>query len=206
MNNNENSFKYGDFKTLYQALFEASKKKEYSNFILNDPIENFVYLKFLFDTVDEIDVFVENVDYLVDTYNKAKSLVEDDKERKSVLGDFWQSFEKYMSKKYRLKVIYKNDHIKDRFKEQDLINKILFNSNFETGLCIFELPYDLSIVDDLNFFLLVPKYKMVLTVQKMGNETFHLCYFHNEDLYKNVKYIYDTFMNLGNPKSQKVTE
>ena len=73
MERHDDKLKYGNFDTFYAALVDSSKKDEPNNFILNDPIENFIYLKFLFDNVDEIDIFVENLDYLLDTYNKAEA-------------------------------------------------------------------------------------------------------------------------------------
>lgn len=198
MERHDDKLKYGNFDTFYAALVDSSKKDEPNNFILNDPIENYIYLKFLFDNVDEIDIFVENLDYLIDTYNKAEVLVEGDDKRKQVLHDFWKSFESYMSKKQNsLQFIYKNSGGTDKFKEQDRINKILLDTKSVSGLQLYVLRDDLSIVEGLNFFLLVPKYSMVLTVQKMGDETFHVCYFHNEELYKSVKDIFGTFVKLS---------
>lgn len=198
MERHDDKLKYGNFDTCYAALVDSSKKDEPNNFILNDPIENFIYLKFLFDNVNEIDIFVENLDYLIDTYNKAEVLVEGDDKRKQVLHDFWKSFESYMSKKQNsLQFIYKNSGGTDNFKEQDRINKILLDTKSVSDVQLYVLRDDLSIVEGLNFFLLVPKYSMVLTVQKMGDETFHVCYFHNEELYKSVKDIFGTFVKLS---------
>ena len=65
-----NVIRFGDYDTFYSVLEEASKETKLRNFILNDSIENFIYLKFLFENVNDIKVFVEDFDYLSDIYNK----------------------------------------------------------------------------------------------------------------------------------------
>ena len=45
----QNKIREGNFETFYTVLEEASQKASFSNFILNDLIEVFVYFTFLFD-------------------------------------------------------------------------------------------------------------------------------------------------------------
>lgn len=202
MNIKDNILRRGNFDTFYSVLVEASKKKKYSNFILDDSIENFVYFKFLFDKVDDIKVFVEDVNYLVDIYQRVISCKEfnEDAKRKQALDDFWQSFANFTSNgEKHLQLIYKDaTGIVDfgKFKE---LKEILSESN--TTIQISTLQHDLSIVEGLNFFILAPKFNMVLTIQEIDEETVHVCQFYNAALYNTANEIYESFLRLSSKKS-----
>ena len=84
----QNKIREGSFETFYAALEDASKKASSSNFILNDLIEVFVYLTFLFDKVDEIFIFCEDLKYLSNVYQKAEDSSAMNPRRKEKLNDF----------------------------------------------------------------------------------------------------------------------
>lgn len=67
----QNKIREGNFETFYTVLEEASKKASSSNFILNDLMEVFIYLTFLFDNVNEIFIFSED-------FNNKISPIQDD--------------------------------------------------------------------------------------------------------------------------------
>ena len=199
-----NVIRFGDYDTFYSVLEEALKETKLRNFILNDSIENFIYLKFLFENVNDIKVFVEDFDYLSDIYNKTVNCGDYKKceKRRQVIEDFWESFKRYASNdKNHLQIVYKEYKGTNSLFTFEQLDEILSKDNSVIQQNV--LRHDLSIVEGLNFFILVPKFKMVLTVQKLGDETFHVCQFYNDGLFKNAEEIYASFLNLSEEKSNK---
>lgn len=199
-----NVIRLGEYDTFYSVLEETSKETKLRNFILNDSIENFIYLKFLFENVNDIKVFVEDFDYLSDIYNKTINCgdFKTSEKRQHVMEDFWESFQRYASNpKNHLQIVYKQYKGTNSLSMFGQLEDIFEKDN--TVIQQNVLRHDLSIVEGLNFFILVPKFKMVLTVQKLGDETFHVCQFYNEGLFKNAEEIYASFLNLSEEKSNK---
>lgn len=194
----QNKIREGNYESFYSVLEDASKKTSSSNFILNDLIEVFIYLTFLFDNVNEIFIFSKDLTYLVAVYQEAKESCEIDSKRKKKLDEFWKSFNNFVKKENgMIQFLYKNDideealerspKIKAFFEEQQ--GKITFN--------LKQLNPNLSLVEGLNFFILAPQYDMVYTTQEIDGETWNACYFKNKELYDNAKDIFDNFLKLS---------
>ena len=200
----QNKIREGNFETFYTVLEEASKKASSSNFILNDLIEVFIYLTFLFDNVNEIFIFSEDLKYLSDIYQKAKESCVMDPKRKAKLDDFWKSFDKFVKKeKGIIQFLYKNDKAEEALEKSEKIKvfldekhgKITFNLKLSTP--------NLSWVEGLNFFILVPQYDMLYTTQETNGKTWNACYFKNKELYDNAKDIFDNFLKLSKETIQQ---
>ena len=122
----QNKIREGNFETFYTVLEEASKKASSSNFILNDLIEVFIYLAFLFDNVNEIFIFSEDLKYLSDIYQKAKESCVMDPKRKAKLDDFWKSFDKFVkNEKGIIQFLYKNDKAEEALEKSEKIKVFL---------------------------------------------------------------------------------
>ena len=177
---------------------EASKKASLSNFILNDLIEVFVYFTFLLDNVNEIFIFSKDFKYLSDVYQKAKESCVKDTKRKAKLDEFWKSFDKFVKKENGIiQFLYKNDKDEEALEKSEKLKVFLEE---QQGKIIFDLKQlnpNLSLVEGLNFFILVPQYDMLYTTQEINGETWNACYLKNKELYDNAKDIFDNFLKLS---------
>ena len=194
----QNKIREGNFETFYTVLEEASKKASSSNFILNDLIEVFIYLTFLFDNVNEIFIFSEDLKYLSDIYQKAKESCVMDPKRKAKLDDFWKSFDKFVKKeKGIIQFLYKNDKAEEALEKSKKIKVFLDEKQGKITFNLKQLNPNLSLVEGLNFFILVPQYDMLYTTQEINGKTWNACYFKNKELYGNAKDIFDNFLKLS---------
>lgn len=194
----QNKIKEGNFESFYTVLEEASKKASLSNFILNDLIEVFVYFTFLLDNVNEIFIFSKDFKYLSDVYQKAKESCVKDPKRKAKLDEFWKSFDKFVKKENGIiQFLYKNDKDEEALEKSEKLKVFLEE---QQGKIIFDLKQlnpNLSLVEGLNFFILVPQYDMLYTTQEINGETWNACYLKNKELYDNAKDIFDNFLKLS---------
>lgn len=200
----QNKIREGNFDTFYTVLEEASKKASSSNFILNDLIEVFIYLTFLFDNVNEIFIFSEDLKYLSDIYQKAKESCVMDPKRKAKLDDFWKSFDKFVKKeKGIIQFLYKNDKAEEALEKSEKIKVFLDDKQGKITFNLKQLNPNLSLVEGLNFFILVPQYDMLYTTQEINGKTWNACYFKNKELYDNAKDIFDNFLKLSKETIQQ---
>lgn len=200
----QNKIREGNFETFYTVLEEASKKASSSNFILNDLIEVFIYLTFLFDNVNEIFIFSEDLKYLSDIYQKAKESCVMDPKRKAKLDDFWKSFDKFVKKeKGTIQFLYKNDKAEEALEKSEKIKVFLDDKQGKITFNLKQLNPNLSLVEGLNFFILVPQYDMLYTTQEINGKTWNACYFKNKELYDNAKDIFDNFLKLSKETIQQ---
>ena len=200
----QNKIREGNFETFYTVLEEASKKASSSNFILNDLIEVFIYLTFLFDNVNEIFIFSEELKYLSDIYQKAKESCVMDPKRKAKLDDFWKSFDKFVKKeKGIIQFLYKNDKADEALEKSEKIKVFLDDKQGKITFNLKQLNPNLSLVEGLNFFILVPQYDMLYTTQEINGKTWNACYFKNKELYDNAKDIFDNFLKLSKETIQQ---
>ena len=200
----QNKIREGNFETFYTVLEEASKKASSSNFILNDLIEVFIYLTFLFDNVNEIFIFSEDLKYLSDIYQKAKESCVMDPKRKAKLDDFWKSFDKFVKKeKGIIQFLYKNDKAEEALEKSEKIKVFLDDNQGKITFNLKQLNPNLSLVEGLNFFILVPQYDMLYTTQEINGKTWNACYFKNKELYDNAKDIFDNFSKLSKETIQQ---
>lgn len=200
----QNKIREGNFETFYTVLEEASKKASSSNFILNDLIEVFIYLTFLFDNVNEIFIFSEDLKYLSDIYQKAKESCVMDPKRKVKLDDFWKSFDKFVKKeKGIIQFLYKNDKAEEALEKSEKIKVFLDEKQGKITFNLKQLNPNLSLVEGLNFFILVPQYDMLYTTQEINGKTWNACYFKNKELYDNAKDIFDNFLKLSKETIQQ---
>jgi hypothetical protein len=200
----QNKIREGNFETFYTVLEEASKKASSSNFILNDLIEVFIYLTFLFDNVNEIFIFSEDLKYLSDIYQKAKESCVKDPKRKAKLDDFWKSFDKFVKKeKGIIQFLYKNDKAEEALEKSEKIKVFLDDKQGKITFNLKQLNPNLSLVEGLNFFILVPQYDMLYTTQEINGKTWNACYFKNKELYDNAKDIFDNFLKLSKETIQQ---
>lgn len=200
----QNKIREGNFETFYIVLEEASKKASSSNFILNDLIEVFIYLTFLFDNVNEIFIFSEDLKYLSDIYQKAKESCVMDPKRKAKLDDFWKSFDKFVKKeKGIIQFLYKNDKAEEALEKSEKIKVFLDDKQGKITFNLKQLNPNLSLVEGLNFFILVPQYDMLYTTQEINGKTWNACYFKNKELYDNAKDIFDNFLKLSKETIQQ---
>ncbi len=200
----QNKIREGNFETFYTVLEEASKKASSSNFILNDLIEVFIYLTFLFDNVNEIFIFSEDLKYLSDIYQKAKESCVMDPKRKAKLDDFWKSFDKFVKKeKGIIQFLYKNDKAEEALEKSEKIKVFLDDKQGKITFNLKQLNPNLSLVEGLNFFILVPQYDMLYTTQEINGKTWNACYFKNKELYDNAKDIFDNFLKLSKETIQQ---
>lgn len=200
----QNKIREGNFETFYTVLEEASKKASSSNFILNDLIEVFIYLAFLFDNVNEIFIFSEDLKYLSDIYQKAKESCVMDPKRKAKLDDFWKSFDKFVKKeKGIIQFLYKNDKADEALEKSEKIKVFLDEKQGKITFNLKQLNPNLSLVEGLNFFILVPQYDMLYTTQEINGKTWNACYFKNKELYDNAKDIFDNFLKLSKETIQQ---
>ena len=200
----QNKIREGNFDTFYTVLEEASKKASSSNFILNDLIEVFIYLTFLFDNVNEIFIFSEDLKYLSDIYQKAKESCVMDPKRKAKLDDFWKSFDKFVKKeKGIIQFLYKNDKAEEALEKSEKIKVFLDDNQGKITFNLKQLNPNLSLVEGLNFFILVPQYDMLYTTQEINGKTWNACYFKNKELYDNAKDIFDNFLKLSKETIQQ---
>lgn len=200
----QNKIREGNFETFYTVLEEASKKASSSNFILNDLIEVFIYLTFLFDNVNEIFIFSEDLKYLSDIYQKAKESCVKDPKRKAKLDDFWKSFDKFVKKeKGIIQFLYKNDKAEEALEKSEKIKVFLDKKQGKITFNLKQLNPNLSLVEGLNFFILVPQYDMLYTTQEINGKTWNACYFKNKELYDNAKDIFDNFLKLSKETIQQ---
>lgn len=194
----QNKIREGNFESFYTVLEEASKKASLSNFILNDLIEVFVYFTFLLDNVNEIFIFSKDFKYLSDVYQKAKESCVKDPKRKAKLDEFWKSFDKFVKKENGIiQFLYKNDKDEEALEKSEKLKVFLEE---QQGKIIFDLKQlnpNLSLVEGLNFFILVPQYDMLYTTQEINGETWNACYLKNKELYDNAKDIFDNFLKLS---------
>lgn len=194
----QNKIREGNFDSFYTVLEEASKKASLSNFILNDLIEVFVYFTFLLDNVNEIFIFSKDFKYLSDVYQKAKESCVKDPKRKAKLDEFWKSFDKFVKKENGIiQFLYKNDKDEEALEKSEKLKVFLEE---QQGKIIFDLKQlnpNLSLVEGLNFFILVPQYDMLYTTQEINGETWNACYLKNKELYDNAKDIFDNFLKLS---------
>lgn len=200
----QNKIREGNFETFYTVLEEVSKKASSSNFILNDLIEVFIYLTFLFDNVNEIFIFSEDLKYLSDIYQKAKESCVMDPKRKAKLDDFWKSFDKFVKKeKGIIQFLYKNDKAEEALEKSEKIKVFLDDKQGKITFNLKQLNPNLSLVEGLNFFILVPQYDMLYTTQEINGKTWNACYFKNKELYDNAKDIFDNFLKLSKETIQQ---
>lgn len=200
----QNKIREGNFETFYTVLEEASKKASSSNFILNDLIEVFIYLTFLFDNVNEIFIFSEDLKYLSDIYQKAKESCVMNPKRKAKLDDFWKSFDKFVKKeKGIIQFLYKNDKAEEALEKSEKIKVFLDDKQGKITFNLKQLNPNLSLVEGLNFFILVPQYDMLYTTQEINGKTWNACYFKNKELYDNAKDIFDNFLKLSKETIQQ---
>lgn len=200
----QNKIREGNFETFYTVLEEASQKASSSNFILNDLIEVFIYLTFLFDNVNEIFIFSEDLKYLSDIYQKAKESCVMDPKRKAKLDDFWNSFDKFVKKeKGIIQFLYKNDKAEEALEKSEKIKVFLDDKQGKITFNLKQLNPNLSLVEGLNFFILVPQYDMLYTTQEINGKTWNACYFKNKELYDNAKDIFDNFLKLSKETIQQ---
>ena len=200
----QNKIREGNFETFYTVLEEASKKASSSNFILNDLIEVFIYLTFLFDNVNEIFIFSEELKYLSDIYQKAKESCVMDPKRKAKLDDFWKSFDKFVkNEKGIIQFLYKNDKADEALEKSEKIKVFLDEKQGKITFNLKQLNPNLSLVEGLNFFILVPQYDMLYTTQEINGKTWNACYFKNKELYDNAKDIFDNFLKLSKETIQQ---
>lgn len=200
----QNKIREGNFETFYTVLEEASKKASSSNFILNDLIEVFIYLTFLFDNVNEIFIFSEDLKYLSDIYQKTKESCVMDPKRKAKLDDFWKSFDKFVKKeKGIIQFLYKNDKAEEALEKSEKIKVFLDEKQGKITFNLKQLNPNLSLVEGLNFFILVPQYDMLYTTQEINGKTWNACYFKNKELYDNAKDIFDNFLKLSKETIQQ---
>lgn len=200
----QNKIREGNFETFYTVLEEASKKASSSNFILNDLIEVFIYLTFLFDNVNEILIFSEDLKYMSDIYQKAKESCVMDPKRKAKLDDFWKSFDKFVKKeKGIIQFLYKNDKAEEALEKSEKIKVFLDDKQGKITFNLKQLNPNLSLVEGLNFFILVPQYDMLYTTQEINGKTWNACYFKNKELYDNAKDIFDNFLKLSKETIQQ---
>ena len=200
----QNKIREGNFETFYTVLEEASKKASSSNFILNDLIEVFIYLTFLFDNVNEIFIFSEDLKYLSDIYQKAKESCVMDPKRKAKLDDFWKSFDKFVKKeKGIIQFLYKNDRAEEALEKSEKIKVFLDEKQGKITFNLKQLNPNLSLVEGLNFFILVPQYDMLYTTQEINGKTWNACYYKNKELYDNAKDIFDNFLKLSKETIQQ---
>lgn len=200
----QNKIREGNFETFYTVLEEASKKASSSNFILNDLIEVFIYLAFLFDNVNEIFIFSEDLKYLSDIYQKAKESCVMDPKRKAKLDDFWKSFDKFVkNEKGIIQFLYKNDKAEEALEKSEKIKVFLDEKQGKITFNLKQLNPNLSLVEGLNFFILVPQYDMLYTTQEINGKTWNACYFKNKELYDNAKDIFDNFSKLSKETIQQ---
>lgn len=200
----QNKIREGNFETFYTVLEEASKKASSSNFILNDLIEVFIYLTFLFDNVNEIFIFSEDLKYLSDIYQKAKESCVMDPKRKAKLDDFWKSFDKFVKKeKGIIQFLYKNDKAEEALEKSEKIKVFLDDKQGKITFNLKQLNPNLSLVEGLNFFILVPQYDMLYTTQEINGKIWNACYFKNKELYDNAKDIFDNFLKLSKETIQQ---
>lgn len=194
----QNKIREGNFESFYTVLEEASKKASLSNFILNDLIEVFVYFTFLLDNVNEIFIFSKDFKYLSDVYQKAKESCVKDPKRKAKLDEFWKSFDKFVKKENGIiQFLYKNDKDEEALEKSEKLKVFLEE---QQGKIIFDLKQlnpNLSLVEGLNFFILVSQYDMLYTTQEINGETWNACYLKNKELYDNAKDIFDNFLKLS---------
>lgn len=194
----QNKIREGNFESFYTVLEGASKKASLSNFILNDLIEVFVYFTFLLDNVNEIFIFSKDFKYLSDVYQKAKESCVKDPKRKAKLDEFWKSFDKFVKKENGIiQFLYKNDKDEEALEKSEKLKVFLEE---QQGKIIFDLKQlnpNLSLVEGLNFFILVPQYDMLYTTQEINGETWNACYLKNKELYDNAKDIFDNFLKLS---------
>lgn len=194
----QNKIREGNFETFYTVLEEASKKASLSNFILNDLIEVFIYLTFLFDNVNKIFIFSKDLKYLSDVYQKAKESCVMDPKRKAKLDDFWKSFDKFVKKENGIiQFLYKNDKNEEALEKSEKIKVFLEEKQGKITFDLKQLNPILSLVEGLNFFILVPQYDMLFTTQEINGETWNTCYFKNKELYDSAKGIFDNFLKLS---------
>ena len=200
----QNKIREGNFETFYTVLEEASKKASSSNFILNDLIEVFIYITFLFDNVNEIFIFSEDLKYLSDIDQKAKESCVMDPKRKAKLDDFWKSFDKFVKKeKGIIQFLYKNDKAEEALEKSEKIKVFLDDKQGKITFNLKQLNPNLSLVEGLNFFILVPQYDMLYTTQEINGKTWNACYFKNKELYDNAKDIFDNFLKLSKETIQQ---
>ena len=191
----------GKFGTFYSALKRASGKKTSSNFILNDLIEVFVYFKFLFDQVDEICVFTKSLDYLPSIYDNAIAKYKDvTSDQYKVLQNCGHSLENFIENENNsIKVIFMNDMNKGIAKS-DYLEKIINIVLSKNTMQFRQLSPELSFVEGMDFFILVPQYNMVYTAQEIDDKKWNVCYFRNNALYENAKEIFRCFSKLSEAK------
>ena len=195
----QNKIREGNFETFYTVLEEASKKASLSNFILNDLIEVFVYFTFLLDNVNEIFIFSKDFKYLSDVYQKAKESCAKDPKRKAKLDEFWKSFDNFVKKENGIiQFLYKNDKDEEALEKSEKLKVFLEEQQGKITFDLKQLNPNLSLVEGLNFFILVPQYDMLYTTQEINGETWNACYFKNKELYDNAKDIFDKFLKLSN--------
>lgn len=194
----QNKIREGNFETFYNVLEEASKKASLSNFILNDLIEVFVYFTFLLDNVNEIFIFSKDFKYLSDVYQKAKESCAKDSKRKAKLDEFWESFDNFVKKENGIiQFLYKNDKDEEALEKSEKLKVFLEEQQGKITFDLKQLNPNLSLVEGLNFFILVPQYDMLYTTQEINGETWNACYFKNKELYDNAKDIFDKFLKLS---------
>lgn len=194
----QNKIRECNFETFYTALVETSKKASLSNFILNDLIEVFVYFTFLLDDVNEIFIFSKDFKYLSDVYQKAKECFAKDPKRKAKLDEFWKSFDKFVKKENGIiQFLYKNDKDEEALEKSEKLKVFLEEQQGKITFNLKQLNPNLSLVEGLNFFILVPQYDMLYTTQEINGETWNACYLKNKELYDNAKDIFDNFLKLS---------
>ena len=93
--------------------------------------------------------------------------------------------------------MYKNDKDEEALEKSEKLKVFLEE---QQGKIIFDLKQlnpNLSLVEGLNFFILVPQYDMLYTTQEINGETWNACYLKNKELYDNAKDIFDNFLKLS---------
>ena len=127
-----------------------------------------------------------------------------DPKRKAKLDDFWKSFDKFVKKeKGIIQFLYKNDKAEEALEKSEKIKEFLDDKQGKITFNLKQLNPNLSLVEGLNFFILVPQYDMLYTTQEINGKTWNACYFKNKELYDNAKDIFDNFLKLSKETIQQ---
>lgn len=201
--NNKIKIREGGFDSFYSALVEASRKDRPSNFLLNELVEVFIYFKFLFDNVNDILIFTETLDFLPSVYVKAKrECIENNQlKQQEKLQEFWNSLEAFVNNENnKIQVVYREYNEKDIVSKSQHLKSILSIAASKQTIQIRQLNPELSLIQGMSFFILVPQYDMVYTSQEVDAKTWNACYFKNKEMYNSAKGLYDCFLELSEAK------
>ena len=78
--------------------------------------------------------------------------------------------------------MYKNDKAEEALEKSEKIKVFLDDKQGKITFNLKQLNPNLSLVEGLNFFILVPQYDMLYTTQEINGKTWNACYFKNKEL------------------------